>query len=263
MGKISQIYIVLFFILNHLVGIQAQVSDIDVKVAYIYRFTEHIEWYNKPNLKFFTIGVYDDNELTLKKFNYLAQNRKIKNLQIKIIPISTLNQLKKENLEIVYVGSRYNPEIVEVFSSVSSRNTLIISDNCQIKEAVMINFLPSAEKDAVLFEVNKRNAINEDLIIHPDILLMGGTYLDVRALFREKELELVKEKEKLKQSKEEVIRQNQIIQKQDQLISEKESIIQSFNHKIQKQESELKKQKDELDFLMEEIEQKKVLLEQN
>ncbi len=262
MRKTSQIYIVLIFVLNQVAGLQAQVSDIDVKVAYIYRFTEHIEWYNKTNLKLFTIGVLDGNELTLKKFNYLAQNRKIKNLQIKIIPISTLNQLKKENLEIVYVGSKYNPEIVDVFTSVSGKNTLIISDNCQTKEAVMINFLPSAENDAVLFEVNKRNAINEDLIIHPDILLMGGTYLDVRALFRQKEQELVHEKEKLKRSKEEVVKQNQVIQSQDKIISEKESIIQSFNQKIQKQESELERQKDELRSLMEEIDQKKILLEQ-
>ncbi len=182
-------YIVSIFLFIMLTGLQAQVTDADVKVAYIYRFTKYIEWYNHSKTGIFTIGVFEDDELMLDKMNYLARTRKIKNKKIVIVTISNINQLKKKQLNILCVNTERNKNIIKIFSHITGKNTLLISDNCPVKEAVMINFLPSIKKDIVLFELNKKNAINEDLIIHPDILLLGGTYIDVRKLFREKELE--------------------------------------------------------------------------
>ncbi len=254
-------YILAIALLIYFSGLKAQVTDIDVKVAYIYRFTNYIEWQFDSKTTPFTIGIFTDDELMLKKFRYLAQSRKIKDRKIVIIPITNCEQLKKEKLNIVYINQSRNKLIPEVFNNVKGKSTLLVSDNCPIKEAVMINFLPSKKEEVVRFEINKKNTTDEDLIIKSDILLIGGSYIDVRELFKEKERELKLEKEKLKRSKLEVQKQKELITNQDKDIAEREEILLFKNSKIRAQELKLVSDKLVLDSFTNEINKQKKLFD--
>ena len=255
MRKIYILFLILFISGNLLKG---QVTDADVKVAYVYRFTEYIDWQQNTS-QTFTIGVLAYDELLLNKFKYLAQNREINNRKIEIIPIKNYDQFKNKPLNILFVSVENNANIPEIFELLSAKNTLLITDNCQTKEAVMINFLPSSEK-TVRFEVNKKNIVDKNLAMHPDILLLGGSYIEIRKLFQDKEKELEVEKDKLKISKAEVLEQKKILQTQDSIIKVKEIIVANQNFEIQKQTLKLEQQFKELDKLSSEIDEKKVML---
>jgi hypothetical protein len=231
--------------------LKGQITDAAVKVAYIYRFTEYIDWQQNTS-QTFTIGVLADDEIMLNKIQYLAQNREINSRKIEVIPIKHYDQFKDKPLNILYVSTRKNDNIREIFELISGKNTLLITDNCQTKEAVMINFLPSVEK-TVRFEVNKKNIVDGNLIIHPDILLLGGSYIEIRKLFQDKEKELEEEKDKLKISKAEVLKQKKILQMQDSIIKEKEAIVANQNLEIQKQTLKLEQQIKKLNKLTSEI----------
>jgi len=262
MNTKKNIYIIVVILLSF-TRLTAQVTSSDVKVAYIYRFTNYIEWTNQDEKDQFTIGVFEDDEIMLTKFKYLSKTRKINRKKIKIVSIKNLKQLENENLDVLSVNYKRNSNILNIFSKIKGKNTLLITDNCPFKEAVMINFLPSVNKEIVSFEINKKNSSDENLIIKPDILLLGGTYIDVRKLFKEKEDEIEFQKEKLKKSKIEVEKQKNIILKQDKEIANREEIIIIKSNKIQQQELKLYSQKKGLDSLSLEISQKMILLNKN
>jgi len=254
------LYYLLIILLINVTGLKAQVTDADIKVAYIYRFTDFIDWQIQDKSTSFSIGIFADDKLILKKFKYLAVSRKIKNRKIALIPIQDLNQLKKENLNILYINKKRNNDIINIFALTKGKNTLLVTDNCPVKEAVMINFLPSEKEEVVRFEINKKNTVDEGLITQSDILLLGGTYVDVRKLFQEKEHELEIEKEKLKKSKLELEKQRKLISVQNKEIAEREEILLFKNNKLRSQELKLSINKQVLDSLTDEIEEKQLLL---
>ncbi len=241
-------------------GLNAQVTDMDIKLAYIYRFTEYIEWQPQKKTTPFSIGVFTDDELMLKKFSYLAKNREIKNREIRIVPIPSINNLKNLKLNILYINSLRNNQIANIFDAIKGKNTLLVTDNCPLKEAIMINFLPSEEEGIVRFEINKKNSTDEGLIIKANILLLGGSYVDIQKLFYEKEKELKKEKEKLRKSKLELKQQKELTNLQDKEITEREEILLAKNSKIRQQELKLYIRKMVLDSLSKEVGLKIALL---
>ena len=218
---------------------QNQVTNADIRVAYIYRFTEYIEWNVKSNSENFVIGVFDSDKQMLQKFEYLSSTKKIKGQDIEIIQINKLNQIGNTKLDILYVGNDNNKSIGDIFTSIQGKNILLITDNCITKDAVMINLLPLEKEQVVGYEINKKNIEDEGFTIHPDILLLGGTFIDVRNLFHAKELELAQEKEKLISSKIEVQKQNETIKSQDVKIAEKEKAIEEKENTIKAKNREI------------------------
>lgn len=224
----------------------AQITDVDVKVAYIYRFTNYIEWPKAKSVDKFVIGVYDNNDRILTKLKYLAKNRKVNNQKIEVVNITDLTNLPNKNLHILYTGSVYNTKIDRVFSAIKDKNTLLITDNTKAKEAVMINFLPSEQEGTVRFEINKKNTLDAGLVVKPDILLLGGSYIDVRKLFQEKEQQLAAEKDKLDKSIKLVSEQRKIINAQNQTIADNEQLITQKNTEIHEQNIQLQNLKKQI-----------------
>ena len=253
MHVFNKIYTFILMLLLYSVSLQAQVSDADVKVAYVYQFCSHIDWAKNAPKGDFVIGIFADNKLMLKKFRYLAENRKIKNRKIRIVSIENILQLKKETLHILYVNCESNEKIADLFVLLKDKNTLFISNDCEEKEAIMINFIPSEKEGIVRFEINKKNTTDEGFIIHPDILLLGGTFLDVRKLFLEKEMELEQIKDGLEQIKKEVVLQEEQITEQNMVLVQKENIIADRNQKINQQGGILIEQQQQLGLLVNEI----------
>ncbi|MDA3890432.1 MAG: YfiR/HmsC family protein [Salinivirgaceae bacterium] len=259
-NKFRQYILVVFLFVQSTILWAQELTNADIRVAYIYRFTEYVEWPETSNSQNFSIGVFDIDEKILNKFEYLAQTRKIKKKNISIIKIDNLAQIEKENLDALYVSQDYNSEVEAIFTLIKDKNTLLITDNCADKKTVMINFLPSEKEELIRFEINKKNAVDEGLIIHPDILLLGGSYIDVKQLFYEKEQELVLEKEKLRISKVEVARQKELIRLQDGEIADKEKTISGKNISIKEKEEELNRQEHLLNDLKVQIKQKQLAL---
>ena len=253
-------YILFIALILSVSALKAQVSDVDIKVAYTYHFAEYIEWQNELKKEDFVIGVFINEQEIINKFQYLAASRKMHNRKITIISINELKQIQNHKLDILFISKGLNLDITNIYNSIKGKNTLLITDNCQIKEAVMINFLPSEKEGLVRFEVNQKNIIDQGLIIQPNILLLGGTYIDVQKLFQDKEAELALEKEKLEASKLEVTKQKETIISQDSIITGKENIISAKNTKITQQGAILAQQNSKLELLLNEINQKQSLL---
>lgn len=224
-----------------------QLGSEQVKAAFIYNFIKHVSWDNgnKDENKQFTIGVYGDERFAelLKK---TLSKRVIKNKITKVITIRNIQEGRKTDL--FFSASNRNIEIADVASTLRSSNTLLITDNSVDKHSVMINLVDNTEKSAISFEVNKSNIVFEGLKISAELLMLGGTEIDVATLYRETELAL------------QVIRTREISLNQ-KLIEQKNQMsstikkLDALNGELKFQEEVAAKRKQELTVLKKDIEQ--------
>lgn len=248
---------VLFFVLS--IPLFSQASEEDVRVAYIYRFPNYIDW--QKDIDLFTIGCFTDNQVIYDKLKYIADTRKIKNKKVEIVLISRITQLEKSNVDILYFDGNGEVSAGDVLLSLKGKKTILITDNEQEKQSVMINFLPSKKEGLVRFEVNKKNIVDEGLIVSPDILLLGGSFVDVRELFHQKEKALSEIEDKLAESFIQIEQKQKIIESQDQAIIDKNNLIEKKNFELNDQNIKLEYQQYFLDSLVNEVARKQIQIQ--
>ncbi len=159
-----------------------QLSKEQIKVAYLYNFLKHINWPKEESKTQFVIGVYQD-----KKFHNLLKksfkNKKVKNKDISILLIANISQAAASDL--FYLPNQFNKQLTQIANQIRNTHTLLVTDNSTDKHNVMLNLINNGGTNAVSFEVNKSNIVFEKLTTSAQLLLLGGTELDVAYLYRE------------------------------------------------------------------------------
>jgi len=205
-----------------------------MKMVMIYKFAQQIQWENEEEIDTFRIGILGSEPALLREMK-LLESVPLKEKPMSVIQFSKLRDLT--STQILYITNKETSEILRIAELTRGKNTLLISDRCEDQKPIMINFLPLIE-NKFQFEVNKANIINEKLTVLPELLLGGGTEIDVAELYRESQdamqnvLEQVGDLyDSLKIQSEEIRIRKAEIEKQNVLIKE-----QTENIRIQKAE---------------------------
>ncbi len=228
-----------------------EMTNTSMKTFMIYKFAQHIEWENEAEIDTFKFGVYGADRAFRSELS-LLESVPLKNKPIKITQFSRLNDIDKT--QVLYIVYDNNPDVDRVFERLIGNNTLLITDRYEKPNKIMINFLPM-EENMIQFEVNKANLINEGLTVMPDLLLLGGTEIDVAGLYRESQEALQDVMgqvavlyDSLKEQSAEIQTGKAEIESQKQQISEQEMDIRS-------QQEEIRVREEKLDELTQEVEQ--------
>ncbi|NQZ88681.1 MAG: DUF4154 domain-containing protein [Colwellia sp.] len=224
-----------------------QLGSEQVKVAFIYNFIKHVSWNDeaKNDKKQFIIGVYGDDEFAGLLKNKLSK-RVIKN---KIIVVKIIRNIQEgRKTDLFFSASNRNVEIANIASTLRSSDTLLITDNSADKHSVMINLVNDLEKSVIRFEVNKSNIVFEGLKISTDLLMLGGTELDVATLYRETEvaLHVIRTRE--------ITLNQKLIEQQNQITSTINK-LDALNKDLTFREEVAGRRKQELNVLKDDIEQ--------
>ena len=183
-GLMSIFVFLLSLIFGFFSPVYAQQLDSDqVKIAYIFNFSKHISWPADSSNQFI-IAVYDDPQFQLKVKNALEQ-RRINNKPIHVVASNNLQSAKGAHL--VFIPSHQNINLSSIANDLRLSNTLLVSDQSDNKHDIMINLIFNRDNSAISFEVNKSNIVYEQLTMSTELLLLGGTELDVATLYRETE----------------------------------------------------------------------------
>lgn len=248
--------LIIIIVLSRSSKVLAQdVSDEKIKTAITYQFAQNIVWPNENALDTFRILVYSDNQLLFNEFKEIS---KVKQLKGKSIAISKVNQntkFKNTKINILYVDRKYNESLTQIFQELFQKPVLIITEENNLKEYIMINFIYlDTEKSKISYEVNK-NSIEQDhkLSILPKLLLLGGSRLDVANLYQKQEERLKDEQEKVERYKAEIDKQKEVIALQNSEIDRQKIDIQLQNKDIHLQQIQIELQKRNLDTLFNEI----------
>lgn len=222
-----------------------EINSDQVKVAYVYNFLKHTTWPNESKFEDYDLLVVSKNE-NLKNMFLMLSSRKL--LENKKIRVSFYDGKIPKNIQAVYVDSDNAPMYEKLFHEYDSSSVLLISDDYKDKQKVMINLTQNG--DMVTFEINKPNLINRSLRVSPDLILLGGTEIDVAKLYKSSQNELKEQKEtiaelnkKIKERNNELSEKIAAIENQKAALKEQQSKIESQNTMITKQLQAISDQK--------------------
>jgi signal transduction histidine kinase len=216
-----------------LVSVSAQkINKEQVKVAYIYNFLKHVNWPKEGEKSHFLLGVYQD-----KKFHDLLKKsfkkKQVKNKNISVILVTNLTQASTSDL--LYIPKQFNNQLAQIANKVRGSQTLIVTDNSTDKHNAMLNMVESVGANAISFEVNKSNIVYEGLNTSAQLLLLGGTELDIAYLYRETE-------QAMQATRVREATLNSELANQQSKLSQTNIKLNKLNHDLQRSAQEVKKQ---------------------
>jgi signal transduction histidine kinase len=255
--KFSVFLILLCLISHSAVVIAKKLDESIVKAAFIYNFMKHTSWPEEQNKQRFTIAVYKNNDF-LKILAPLVATKQIRNRPIYLINTKDIDEVKLADVAIFSESD--NDDIAKIVSTLRRTKTLLITQNSSNKKDVMINFVRSNEQQNLSFEINKSNLVYEELVISDELLLLGGSELDVATLYRETELAMqgMKQQEskmqqdiaslqeslstasdKLTYSSKQLTQNDQTLRQKESELKERELLLQQLQLRIEEQNKTL------------------------
>jgi len=217
---------------------QAAPSPGLVKAALVYKYVQNMEWDNEATKTKYVFGVLSNDQDVLKNFKSF-NGKPIKNKPMSVVFFKSIDEITKS--DVLYVDAEFAKDVKDALAKTKGNSTLLVSFNALDKKSVMINM--NDESGKIKFEVNKANILSEGMHVGPNLLLLGGSELDVAQLYKESQSNLEKEKETVK------------AQQRD--LEQKEIEIQAKKAEIEKQRAEITKQHEEITRQKEEIEKQK------
>ncbi len=222
-------------------------SEQQIKTAFVYQFCNNIEWTDQ-DFEEFTIAFLGKDSLYIENLKILAETKKIKNTPIKVISSTNYNSLLLAQPQVLIVEKDYNENLKSIYYDILLKQILLITDQAGKQIYIMLNFVKKEGK--ITFELNRKNIEDQNLKILPKLLLLGGTELDVKELYKQKEKELAEERqivqeqqEQLKVLQEKIAEQMIDIQKQSEIIEQKKKSVDSLLTQIKTQKKVLETQK--------------------
>lgn len=238
-----------------------------ITASYLYNFAKNIEWPNESTMASFDIGIYGSDNPALFAELVLLEKAKLKNLPITVSQLNSIQSLNPQNLvkyHLIYIEKPNAQIINDIYDTVAGKPVLLVTSDYTNQKLVMINM--STQNGRVHFEVNKSNLLNQSLKPLPELILNGGSEIDVAKLFRESQVSLVGLQKQLQQREKTLHELSAAIQSQEikntalekallELnlnIQKSDAIITNQQLQMQSQYSELEKSKtDRLDLLRE------------
>jgi len=193
--------------------------------AYIYNFAKNMEWQNEAQLKEFNFLIIGQDEKIIQEMRNMAKSKTIREKPIRIS--TALSLAGQNNAQLIFLLKGNEASLTQVFDQIEGKNILLVTDSYLDKKLFMINFFDSG-KGTLQFEINKANILNQHLRIMQDMILLGGTEIDVANLYREGQ-----------QSLRGLQKQNDNLEKN---LGQLEKTIASRNKEIQDSKDSLKRQ---------------------
>lgn len=188
---------IVFFIVFNKSAYSEKASKSALTAVYIVKFAENVTWPNIASKKAFRIQILAPDKKLEKELKKIALKTTLKNKNIEIIN-SNDSRLKKD-IQLLYVAESADVNIEGLLPQLASTNTLLVTEGFKDERLVMINLKSNnAKEEGLRFEINRANIINQELTVSPNIILLGGTEIDVARLYREGQTSLFSQKQSMK-----------------------------------------------------------------
>ena len=254
--KIFTYIISLFFIIVTLHS--EDMNEEQIKVAYTYNFMKNISWQNEAKIDKYRLLIVSKNDTLKNMFSMLASRKQLKDKNLEILIYD--EKKSQKNIQAIYIDESFSNIYEKLFFEYEKENTLFISDNYIDKKQVMINLIEHETK--ISFEINKANILNQTLGISPNLILLGGTEIDVAKLYKSSQDALKEQKETINSLNQKIEAKNSELNFKINSIEEQKVIIANQTKNIKTYEERLNTQTKLLEKQTLEIEvQKKQLNE--
>ena len=160
-----------------------------VKASLIFNFLEETEFSNEKSITQYQIDVYNAPNV-FSQLNELSQTQKIKNKQVKVNLVTSINQFSNSNL--IYIPNHLESDAQPIFND--NQTALIITDELESLNFSHINFYKTSQ-NKIQFSVNSKNFTNRQFTPSVKLLVYANANQETLDLIERSEKELVKIKE--------------------------------------------------------------------
>lgn len=144
---------------------QPERSEYALKAAFLYRFTDYIEWPGDENDNF-TIGILGDSPM-FQALSDIARSKTVKGKHISVLRYDNITDVG--NCEILFVPHNGTPPLDNVLSRMSGRQVLIVTEQQGLgAKGAHINFIE--EDNRLKFEINIKAALQSKIRISSQLL---------------------------------------------------------------------------------------------
>jgi signal transduction histidine kinase/PAS domain-containing protein len=242
------IFIVLFSVPSF---IHAQYSEEQVKAALVYHFCNYVSWPDGKIKETFEIGVFSQDSSLFTKLQSIAGKR---NIHDKPIHISLINSLALlDTFHVLVVDREMSKKSKDLIERIKDRSILLITDQSPELLYVMINFTTDRKDNRISYEINSHNIESEQLTYSPDLLIKGGTVIDMKELY-------ARTYEQLNQEGERLHNLQQQVEKLQTAQGISQSMVRSLLLQVDSLEEIMKSKEVQLKSLSEDIRSKESLL---
>jgi len=248
------IWIVLLLLVNNLYS--KEISSNQIKVAYTYNFLKNIIWQDETKIDKYRLLVVSKDKNIKNLFLMLASRKSLKGKNIEVLFYDA--KKNQDNIQVIYVDNESKKAYEKLFNLYEDKGILFISDEYENKKQVMINLLQNENK--ITFEINKANILNRDLQVSPNMVLLGGTEIDVAKLYKTSQDELKEHKKTISELNKNIHKKNKELNEKINAIKEKNLIVEKQKKSIKEQQAKLNKQNQELKAIYTNIESQKAKL---
>ena len=222
-----------------------------LKSALILKLSENITWPNENQIKVFNIGIVGRDTATYNNLNSISSKSNLKGKRFKVTWLNNLRDLS--NINIVYIDESSSKDLFDAYQAIERKKILLISEKSPDTKNIMMNILHDEKKKRLSFEVNKANIIIENLEMNPEVLLLAGTEVDIREVYRDMKKQFDEEKLNVERQKSLISDQLKEIQNQRKRMADNDLEILNLKSSIDNLTAEAKKKESELEDLSEKI----------
>lgn len=206
------------------------VEETKLKSAFIGQFSQFISW--PTPLKHVDIAYLGDDDAYWQSLNDMALNIKQAG-PFKLSRLSTPAEINSTQMDILVVDKSRNELLPQLQASIEKRPILLITENVTDNKLIGINFFKTANQ-TLSFKLNRYNLLYQGLKIDKNIVLLGGSEIDVANMVKEMSF-------KLSESSQLIDKLNERINSQNKKIAEKQLVINQKQLEINEKNSEYEK----------------------
>lgn len=240
---------------------EAQVKRATLIGAYIYNIARYTTWDDENSYNDFLIVMIGNDQEIATEIQSLSKTKELKGKPILFekynMPPTNLNK----ETRLVFLTSDESVNLNTVLNIINDKHILLVTDRISDKRKVMFNLFDNTD-NAISFEINRANIINQGLNIDPEIILLGGTEIDVAQLYRTSQKSMDTLQQKMNLMNDSLMELNVKISKTLGIIKQQIDSISIQREMLNAHDVEILSDKLEIDHQKAEILKKKELIDQ-
>jgi signal transduction histidine kinase/ActR/RegA family two-component response regulator len=154
-----------------------------VKAVLVARCLEYVGWPDSADSKELRIGLLGVDAAASRAFEEMVGGVSVAGRKVRILRLSGARNLRR--VHVLYAGASLAAEGPAIWKAIERKKVFLVTDGFPDRKYVMLNLVADPSRSRIKFEVNRANALVEGFAVSPELLLLGGTEIDVRAVYRD------------------------------------------------------------------------------
>lgn len=213
-------------------------------IAYLSNFIKYTYWQGFPENQRLKLTVLTSDEELIRDFKRFGKVLYKNDVNIKIGFQDDLND-SIINSNVVFISKDKIDLVPMIYSKVLGKQLLVVTENCTDQRLVMINLFDTLNTK-LRFEVNMANIISQNLKIDNELLLEGGSLIDIAQLYRESQQNQAKMKIIIDKYNSKLDSLNKFIFKANQQIVDLKKSINEQKEQLKTQNDQLKESSNQI-----------------